>query len=567
MATETVYVDPVLGNDGTGTVDDPELPFEHIQAAVNAFTIGSDGIVILADGLYVEDSGGTNYLQLNRSLASLILTSVSTYGSTIRAAAIGGQPRVIHAAAPLTIVTIGRIVIDAENDQTAHITFDSSTAMSAIIDGTKFINCDTFVFNTTSQLTSFTMQGNWIASDAPRIGNFLTGETNAQVNISDGLIINDGVEFSANPILIDPTSSGVDVVIDGVDFSYTCEPTTTSHRYMLFIRGADTVQVRNCTLVFSDNGSTGTASGVVIPPDVTTIPSSILIEDNAWGSSQQSQLTYGVIIGSETVTSSHRIDGVVVRRNQIANADHAVMFGFITDAKSYSNAINNVVIGCLAKGTITCRHSANLVIDASGKSLYGKNDTNSIFANNTCVANSVTPDAHFYTGFNLTSGVDDSHGTLFVNNIIYDSIGDDYIIFDEQNSDAQYKNNNMFQPNGNSRFRFSYNGFITDDLALLTAVVNGFNPGTMSDNLEIDPEFRSRLTYELLLISPMVGAGLKWWPSPETNPLDMNGEPFWDAYVDIGAYSTWDGNVRRVPAPKRLAAPERSTSYRTPYTP
>lgn len=74
---------------------------------------------------------------------------------------------------------------------------------------------------------------------------------------------------------------------------------------------------------------------------------------------------------------------------------------------------------------------------------------------------------------------------------------------------------------------------------------------TYINNIESDPQFITCL--QLSKYSPCVGIGKKWWPDSMANPMDLNGHYFWDAYVDIGAYSTWNGNYRRIPAPKRTA--------------
>ena len=218
MATETVYVDPVLWDDGTGTVDDPDLPFEHIQAAVDALTIGSDGIVVLAAGTYIEDSGGTGYCDLTRSLTSLTITATTDYSATVRAVISGGQARVINATASLTLFSLGRVIVDAESDQTAHITFDATTAMSVVIDGTRFINCDTIVFDSTDHLISFVMQSNWQIIDAPSVIDSSVAEADASVDISNGTIVNNSTNFDRAPIDFSGTSLGLglDIVIDGV---------------------------------------------------------------------------------------------------------------------------------------------------------------------------------------------------------------------------------------------------------------------------------------------------------------------------------------------------------------
>lgn len=156
MATEIVYIDSTLGDDITGVVGDAALPFEHIQAGVNALTIGSDGIAILAPGIYIENSGGTNYCLLDRSLASLRITPSINYQSTIRAATVGGQLAVISAQAALTFFSLGKVIVDAENDQTNHISFDPSVAMFVAIDGSHFINCGTRVFGQTDHVASLT---------------------------------------------------------------------------------------------------------------------------------------------------------------------------------------------------------------------------------------------------------------------------------------------------------------------------------------------------------------------------------------------------------------------------
>ena len=75
---------------------------------------------------------------------------------------------------------------------------------------------------------------------------------------------------------------------------------------------------------------------------------------------------------------------------------------------------------------------------------------------------------------------------------------------------------------------------------------------TYVDNIESNPQFVSGL--RLSRYSPCVGIGKKWWPNSATNPVDLDGHYFWDAYVDIGAFSTWNGYYRRVPAPTRFSA-------------
>lgn len=70
-----------------------------------------------------------------------------------------------------------------------------------------------------------------------------------------------------------------------------------------------------------------------------------------------------------------------------------------------------------------------------------------------------------------------------------------------------------------------------------------------SNNSVVDPLFNS--DYTLQSGSPCIGTGTNWWPYTDPNPQDPNGNYFWDAYVDIGGYSTWDGIIKRVPAPER----------------
>jgi len=567
MATETVYVDPVFGNDGTGTVDDPDLPFEHIQAAVDALTIGSDGIAVLAAGVYIEDSGGTNYCDLTRSLTSLTITPTTDYGATIRAAIAGGEARVINATAPLTLFSLGKVIIDAENDQTAHITFDATTAMAAVIDGSRFINCDNIVFDSTDYLSSFYMQGDWEVIDAPRVLISSVIESDAVVSISNGSILNDGVNFAQAPIFVSASSTGLSIIIDDLDVYYTCASDATVHRYIIRLQGADTISIKNSAFVFDDNGSTATASTCLIFPDTSITSSSVIIEDNVIGDYQLSTMTNGIIVGGSTALNRDKIDGVVIQNNEIINTLNAILFRFISNARSQANYIQYVDVGCLALATVSCEHTCNLILDASEQSLLAQYDTNSIVANNTCVALFVTPTAHFYSTYNSLMGIDDSHGTFFVNNIILDFIGDELLFFCETSSTAKYKNNDMYQPNGNTVVRFSYNGVTTDSLTVLAMVVNGMNPGYMSGNLEIDPKFDPHEIYELLSTSPLIGAGLKWWTSQDSDPVGINGNSFWDAFVDLGANSTWDGDTRRVPSPERFASPGRSTSYRTPYIP
>ena len=169
MATETVYIDPVLGNDGTGAVDDPNLPFKHIQEGVNALTVGSDGIAMLAPGTYVEDSGGTNYCLLDRDLTSLTIAPSIDYSSVIKAAAVGSQVAVISAQSPLSVFSLGKVIIDAESTQTFHVIFDATLEIAAVIDGSRFVNCFFSVFGQVDYLTSFLLKNEWRTVDALRV--------------------------------------------------------------------------------------------------------------------------------------------------------------------------------------------------------------------------------------------------------------------------------------------------------------------------------------------------------------------------------------------------------------
>ena len=568
MATETVYVDPILGNDGTGTVDDPNLPFEHIQAAVDALTIGSDGITILADGIYVEDSGGTNYCNLTRSLSSLTITPTTDYSATIRAAIAGGEARVINATAPLTLFSLGKVVIDAENDQTAHITFDTTTAMAAVIDGTRFINCDSIVFESTDYLSSFIMQNDWKVIDAPLVIDAAIIEADTSIAISNGIIINNNVTFTQSPIdFSGSASTGLHIIIDGVQIDYTCNSTAAGHKYGIRLHATDTILIKDCVFTFDSNGSTAKASACLILPDVAIITSSVIVEGNLFGADQLSMIREGITIGTAVDLTRDHLDNVIVRYNKIKNAETGLLFRYITNAKSYANSMSDTNVGCLALGTRTCEHTCNLIIDAAERSLSAQFDTDSILGNNTCVAISVAPNGHFYSTYHTILSINDSHGTLFINNIVLDFVGSDRLIYCESFSTARYKNNDIFQPNGNTTDRFYYRAIVTDSLVTLSTLVNALDPGGMSGNLEIDPDFGPHQDYELLSISPLIGAGLKWWAAQDSNPVGINGNPFWDSFVDLGANSTWDGIVRRTPSPKRLASPERFTSYRTPYIP
>ena len=71
-------------------------------------------------------------------------------------------------------------------------------------------------------------------------------------------------------------------------------------------------------------------------------------------------------------------------------------------------------------------------------------------------------------------------------------------------------------------------------------------------NIESDPLFNNDFT--LSYFSPCRGIGVRWWPHAMTNSHDLNGHHFWDTYVDVGAFSTWNGHYRRVPSPARFPA-------------
>jgi len=246
---------------------------------------------------------------------------------------------------------------------------------------------------------------------------------------------------------------------------------------------------------------------------------------------------YGIISNIHS-TATLIVGGNISVHDNISN----VAAGFITNrggdftlynAEIYNNsAFNGGALGLLPQSATqliyNCSIHDNISFFAGAISSVPASGTNSLAMHNCTFFNNQAVIGGFGDGMLIGSS-----GTTDIYNI-------DNCIFWNQDNDDEIRVNS-----GGENIDLNISN--TDVRGGQAAVIG---EDTYVNNIESDPQFNDDLT--LSRYSSCVGIGLKWWPRSMSNPQDINGNYFWDAYVDIGAFSTWDGSYRRVPSPGRL---------------
>jgi len=543
MAVVTHYVS-TTGSDATPDGTDPLQPYLHLHNAIIGAVDGDDLTLSIANGSYRED-GTNSYLFVSKPLTTLNFSPENDGQVTVTAIASGGQSRVMHFQAPPTNVTIGVLTVDAEGVQSGCVTVDNSSNLNALtINGTTLRN-STDVFVSGTALANLTMTGGWsiemIAASQKCVNVSNTGgagtylvENGSAVLASSAI---NGSLFRFNANIAGQTVELSDNLVNGTIGS------SNPSDGLALCRGVQNVTYLRNTVTLS--GANITFEGMIVSASATLLCDSVLAEANNlnFGTNQADIALYGIKIGEEGSPNRDRISSVSVNRNTVIGADHAYMFGYITNAKSAGNYGEAGLIGCLNKGTTTCEWTGNVMVDMSTKSLYAKGDTNSRFSNNTAIAKTVSPVSAF-----LFTDADDlevfpSTGTIYTNNIAYSEVAFVKYASCEVGSTSNYNNNCFYSTVAEPAEPYGYLGTGYATLALWQAAVDA-TPESAANNVNVDPLFVNAASgnYRLQSGSTLVGTGLKWWGN-NPRPSGVDGEPYPDTQIDIGGYqSTFDPN-------------------------
>lgn len=521
-----IYVSPT-GNDTTG--DGSELnPFLTFQKAFNdPGTISGDSI-IAQDGEYIEPSG---YIYIANK-TDLEILPVNDYGVTIKC--LPGQDRIIHIEDTATRFKLGKVILDGENLNTGLMTTDNAIATEVLIDGAILRNCTDTAYS--SSKTGKLTLNNVTFENMPRAVNLYSTLANAEYIIKDVTFINTipltlskGTPFKITPSAIECTLDLQNVTVD-----VSIDSSDTTSRHTLEVSGIHGGTIDNFSSKYDANGAIAKVGGVYIAPNAI-LTKNLTVKNCIVGDNNRSRQNYGIIAGTETTGTDNTIENLVVRNNKAFNCGHSFMFGFITGARGFANYAENCDLGFLAKGTNSCFWFGGVVVDAGIYATIAKADTSSIFANNTLISKTDSPQSSFmFSTFDLLNGVDDSTGTQFINNNVYDFMGTHRLTYCLANSDADYKNNNFYQPNGAAGNRYNYKGIDYATLALWETGA-GVAGSICENNTEIDPAFKDYTNgdYSLLKRSELIADGVKWWTG--VNPQGYDGEPFSTIDTDIGA--------------------------------
>lgn len=539
MAAETLYANATLGDDTTG---DGSIgnPFASIYKCGITFNVGADATIIVADGTYLTSAATTSqdYLYISKSLASLTITPEND--DQVTCIATGTGARVCHILTTVGDLTIGKIIFDAQSLQAGCITAGTTPSFPSVtFNGTKFRNGTGALINITN-VTDFVMDSDWemtysAETNAGAIIN-TTATTPSFLMHAGTITCSAAAHLTDSVIRTNATGTGTTCSIYDIDANMIVGASSNAASRLIRANGYASMSIHDITCTIDSNAKDDAGPGIDVENSATACTSCHIYNINLLGGDASHRYKYGIKVGDEgTSANDNSITGVHVFNSNIYGSNHSYMAGFVTGARFYDLYVKDYTIGALGKGTNSC-YFTGILLEEPGSgtvyTLYAKADTGSFFCNNTVIskAGSATG-AYMYAGFNLTSGVDDSSGTNFINNII--SV-DTAALFTKTDtlSTANFTTNCFYSSIAQTN-EYSYQGTTYDTVTLFNAI------GTATGNIDSDPLFidYSGSDYTLKSSSPCIGTGTRYWGT-DPNPIGYGGQPFSDIGTDIGAYQS-----------------------------
>src|SRR3989339_491046 len=509
-----------IGNDSNTYVQSqnkatPKLTLTGAEAVV----LNGDTI-ILNDGIYNEAS----YVMFN--VPNITVNAENDYLAIIQNGAVAGA-RVIHQNNLGSNLTIGKITLDGNNDDTSCYTSDSVTNVNGLtINGTKCLNPTTGFIQGGARLYNLTMSGGWIFSqssgilarvvdiDPPVAGN---------ITISDGTITSETSANTYYAIDVRPSVSGINLDISNVTFSLVGDGVHGTH--CIYGKGNSIVNIYNNTCNITNSVS---PSAIQIHNHDTIAATDCNIHNNT-GILNMSTGGYLILAGDDgTPTTANTISGIDIYNNNFTGANHGYIIGHVTGGKVYNNIGTDVTIGVIGKETTSSEFYNNIINNVVSNSggLRTKGATNDVFYNNTVYipAGSVGRTILINTNDGTSTN---STGVIFKNNIAVTADTQPIVDVDPNNI-ATLANNLYYSAAGLTSNSWLHGDDIFSTLSAWQTAHEA--TAKYSDPLFSSSSPTSASDFTLTYLSPAIDAG-----TPVGLTTDYAGNPIYGT-PDIGAY-------------------------------
>ena len=518
-------------------------PWLTVDYANTTATTGD--VIVINDGVYMI----ATFLNLTKNLTWTPETTTADASAVVIRSSVPNATRLINfnAALSANVTQVwGAITLDAQNASlyVASVAADAYT-FNLTFNGTKFVNPQQSFINASSTLLALTIN-NGIGSGSTITRNGITAQSlvsPSSVSINGFAVSQFGNNTAGTGVIaLRATNSGVTASVRNVTGSLTLDGSLTGagiHQGVQIYNIANAL-IDNCNL--SINGNPGTRTAIVywIGPDPTTaVDSSGGIIQRCTGSNGTNggimaligQDDSTVAAPSHNMANNGQISGCTLSGSSTAEgALHGAMLGNSTGGRVFTNKIDRVNIGALAKGQTGGLLYSNLITRATGQYLRAKAATNTIFANNTLVGSAG------YSNYGILSDHDTvtsiySTGVQFDNNLIYTTSTPAFFATVSSGSTSTFANNLYFSTAALPANPWSYQGTNYANLAAWQAARE-------ATALSFDPQFISATDYHLSAASPARGAApnVAGLHDQSTVVVDADGAVNHVTPTNLGAY-------------------------------
>lgn len=372
-----------LGDNVTGTVDDDQLPYLTIEAAIAATSAGDTILLngtVASPQAYDEDSNG------------MILTAGEN--RTFNTVVNDSRAAVINSVDPSRTVYLNgvvgtifqRVTIDTANSNGSCVRTDSlGAATDTVFDGTHFIASSTYGLY---MYAGFTLTGDWQITTSSPITNdaILFAPAVASTATIEGGTIDVSIDEGRG---INATTSvaGCKLIVDGAVYDITHTGASTNPSFGILSEGVAEVEITN-----TDGTMTGTDRpiGILVNDSALVACTKLRIQNNTFDGTVLSPTGgYAFGTGDETATGTSRIDDVLITGNTGSHCDHGLWIGgYVTNVLGWGNTLDNCVLSLVTNlADDTTLLTGNLVTNPlnGGACLLHKGSTGSVLANNTVI--------------------------------------------------------------------------------------------------------------------------------------------------------------------------------------
>jgi len=356
----TVYVSQSTANNYSIGSDANSYIQSQSKSTPKLTLRGATAVVQDGDTIVINDGTYSEYDYVYFNDPNITVNAENAYSAIIQNAT-SSATRIIHQANQASNLTLGKIILDGNNDEQYCYTSDSGTNTNGLtINGTKCLNPTIGFIQGWTKLYNITMQNNWIL-EMSSTSNLACIEVKppvaGSISITDGTItVTSTTDASSKCISVLPSVSNVPIVISNVSITQTGDGTNIVNG--IYLKGGSTYNVNNNTINISN---AATPKGIEIHNHDTLTASNADVYNNS-GTLNSSSGGYLILVGDDgTPTTSNTISGIDIYNNNFTGANHGYVLGHVTGGRVYNNIAKNVAIGVLGKETTSSQFYYNII--------------------------------------------------------------------------------------------------------------------------------------------------------------------------------------------------------------